>query len=296
MVSISRKEIERAFLRACRLELRALKPGNVHVHGASPRHGLTVELFEKSAKAAAPAVADPVSSLGQRILEAMRATCAVAGTNTNLGILLMCAPLAQAAIVRDPGEPLRKALRRVLAGATREDTRAIYAAIRLARPGGLGRSARYDVADEPDVPPLAVMAEAAARDRIAWNWVHGLADVFNFGLPLLARLCRQHRDCEEAVSRLALALLARIPDTLIRRRHGAAAAEAVRLRARLLHRRLGNRPYRSVLPLLCAFDRELAEAGLNPGTTADLTVATLFTALLLRPRWARTLEEAAGPC
>lgn len=290
------EELARAFVRACRLELRALKPGNVHVHGGSPRYGLTVDLFERSAEAAATAIADPRPGLGRRILEAVRATRVVAGTNTNLGIVLLCAPIAEAALSARSGEPVRAAVRRVLAEATVEDSRVLFAAIRLAQPGGLGRSARHDVAEEPTVPPSAVMAEAAARDRIARNWVDGLDDVFRFGIARLRRLLREGRAVEEAVSGLALAFLARIPDTLIRRKRGPAAAEAVRLRARCLERRFRQRRSHAVRPLLRAFDRELAAFGLNPGTTADLTVATLFAALVLRPGWARPLEEPQGPC
>ena len=36
----------------------------------------------------------------------------------------------------------------------------------------------------------------------------------------------------------------------------------------------------ALLPKLLAFDRSLKETALNPGTTADLTVATLFAATL----------------
>ena len=48
-------DITDAFIAACRAELEALKPGNVHVHGEG--HGMTVGDFEASAAAAAPHIA-----------------------------------------------------------------------------------------------------------------------------------------------------------------------------------------------------------------------------------------------
>ncbi len=84
-----------AFGAACRAELQALKPGNVHVH--APGHGMTVEDFERSAEAAAPWVAAPGLGVGERVLRAVESTRAACGQNTNLGILLLAAPLAAAA-------------------------------------------------------------------------------------------------------------------------------------------------------------------------------------------------------
>ncbi len=272
--------IARLFHAACLAELEALKPGNVHRHGGSPRHGLTVEDFAASAAAAAPALARPAPGLGARILAAVRATRAVVATNTNLGIVLLCAPLVEAALGRRPGEPLREAVVRVLDAATPADTAHVYSAIRLAAPGGLGRRPRFDVAETPPVPPRTVMAEAEAFDRIARNWTRGLGDVFDLGLPTLRRLARRGLTGDLRLTGLHLALLARIPDTLIRRRHGPRAAAVVRRCAARLWPRFLRDPA-DTRPALTGFDRALARRGWNPGTTADLVVATHFAAALL---------------
>ena len=129
---------------ACLLEASAPKPGNV-----SPgRHfvDLTYEDFLASAVAIAPAfmrVAD--QGVGETIRQAIDATTCRTRTNTNLGIVLLLAPLARAAAMT-AGDDLRQALRRVLDGTSLEDARQVYAAIRRARPGGLGRSDTQDVA------------------------------------------------------------------------------------------------------------------------------------------------------
>ena len=79
------------------------------------------------------------------------------------------------------------------------------------------------------------------------------------------------------------ALLASIPDSHVARKHGAAAAGALRQRARPLSRALwvATEPHRLTGELL-ALDRELKARGLNPGTTADLTVASHLALSLMR--------------
>ena len=87
--------IAEAFIAACRDEIEAPKPGNVHVFADG--HGMTVPDFLRSAEAAAPALSNPSLPVGARILAAVEATFAAVGMNTNLGIILLCAPLAAAA-------------------------------------------------------------------------------------------------------------------------------------------------------------------------------------------------------
>ncbi len=155
--------IAAAYLSACRAELAAIKPGNVHVHAAG--HRMVVEDFEASATLSAPHVAAPGARVGARAEGAVAATRAGIGQNTNLGIVLLCAPLAAAA--ERPG-PLRAGLAAVLADLDETDAAGVFAAIRLASPGGLGRAERHDVTAQAPAPPLlSAMAEAAGRDRIA---------------------------------------------------------------------------------------------------------------------------------
>lgn len=266
------ERIATLFEQACLAELDALKPGNVHRF--APGHGLRVEEFEASARAAAPAVARPGAPLGVRILEAVAATRAAVGTNTNLGILLLCAPLAAAA---ERPEPLHEALAIVLAGADRCDAQRTYAAIRLARPGGLGRVEAGDVAEEPELPLLEAMRLAETRDRIAWNWTHGFADPFAIGIPLLETLEARGWSGPWALAGLHLHLLSRIPDSHVARKHGRATAQALVEAARPLAVRLLAEPHPERLQdELLAFDAELKAGGLNPGTTADLVVASAF--------------------
>lgn len=265
-----------AFRAACRAELEALKPGNIHVH--APGHGMTVEDFQHSADVAAPWVAATGLGVGERVWRAVEATRAARGQNTNLGILLLAAPLAAAA---ERPEPLPAAVAAVLAGLTVEDAASAYRAIRLASPGGLGRSERHDVAAPPTVTLLEAMREAAARDRIAAQYAHGFADVFGVGVPRLAEARAAGWPEPWAVTAAFMAFLARFPDTHVARKHGLSVASALQARARpLADALLGSADPEITAPALLALDAELKGQGINPGTTADLTVASHLAAAL----------------
>ena len=105
--------------------------------------------------------------MGATILRAVRDTRRWAPANTNLGIVLLLAPLARAALQVAPGASLRDSLRHVLAGLSVADAEAAYEAIRLASPGGLGEAPEQDVARSPTVSLRKAMQLAADRDAIA---------------------------------------------------------------------------------------------------------------------------------
>jgi len=254
--------IEAAFRAACEAELAALKPGNVHVHADG--HGMTVDDFRRSAQASAAPLCRDGATLGARILGAVTATRAAVGCNTNLGIVLLCAPIAMAAA---EGGALRPALARVIAAADVADAEATFRAIALAAPAGLGSAPAHDVRAPATVPLETAMAEAAARDMIARQYATGYADIFDAGLPAYRAARRGGAAADAAVTALYLFWLARHPDSHVARKQGPARAAALQLAARSAGRS------RSAL---LAWDSALKAEGINPGTSADLTVATVF--------------------
>jgi len=266
--------IRDAYVAACRTELRALKPGNVHDYAAG--HDMSVADFEASAVVSAPCFAAPGFGVGARVLNAVERTRAVAGCNTNLGILLLAAPLAEAGF-RAAAGGLRPALEAVLAGLTLADAEAAFAAIRLANPGGLGDSPRHDVRAPARIGLREAMAEARHRDRIAEQYAGGFADIFDLGLPVLRRALARWGDEAWAAAAVYLTFLGRYPDSHVARKFGPETAEALRRRAAPLAERLAAAGQPADLaPSLLAFDAALKAEGVNPGTSADLTVATLF--------------------
>jgi triphosphoribosyl-dephospho-CoA synthase len=272
--------LTRAVIDACELELRALKPGNVGLHGGG--HGMSAADFVVSAAAVAPPLAAPGMRVGERILAGVRARRRVVSCNTNLGIVLLVAPLAQAALAATPERRgLREALATVLADLDVDDARLAYEAIRLAEPGGLGRSARHDVAEPPSVTLMEAMREAAGRDGIARQYAEGFSDVLDLAVPLWRESLARWGRREWAATAVYLNLMAWLPDTLVARKFGAAAASEVAARAGELAESLdGCTDPDTAAPRLLEWDRELKDRGLNPGTSADLTVATMLAAAI----------------
>jgi len=250
---------------ACIWEATARKPGNVHRY--RDFDDCNYLDFMLSAAAIAPVMATACQRrVGATILEAVRATRRVTGTNTNLGIVLLLAPLAAVPTEQD----LRGGIERVLAEMDVEDARQVYEAIRLASPGGLGRVSEQDVYAEPTQTLRQVMALAADRDLVARQYVNGFAEVFNDGVPALLAGLERTGSMEGAIISAQLHLMAHHPDTLIARKRGPAEAEEASRRAR------------NVLEIgwgeLKAFDAWLRQEGhaRNPGATADLLTACLF--------------------
>ena len=257
--------IAASYQAACLAELDALKPGNVHAYAAG--HRMAVSDFVTSAAASAPVLARAETGVGARVRDAVAATFAEVGQNTNLGILLLCAPLAVAA-------ERASTVAAVLAGLEPADAQGVFEAIRLANPGGLGQAARHDVAAPAPDSLLAAMEVAAPRDRIARAYVDGFGDLFTVGLPALAAARGQGLDPVWCTTAVHLAYLQAFPDSHVARKHGAQRAESVRAQAVAALGGLDLRT-RPVAPLL-ALDAAWKEAGINPGTSADFTVATLF--------------------
>lgn len=269
---------------ACLLEVSAPKPGNV-----SPgRH--FADLRYEDFLASAVAIGQPFArvahqSLGETIRQAVEATACWTKTNTNLGMVLMLAPLARAAALSESSggsddPPLRSALRSVLTQTTVDDARHVYAAIRRAAPGGLGRVMEQDVAGEPDVTLLEAMRLAADRDAVAREYATGFETTFERGAPALERARRDGLPWGDAIVETFLHLLAYQRDTHIVRRTGVEAADRVSALARAALEAGGVRSPEG-RQAIEAMDAAISDPrnSNNPGTTADLTAAAIFVTL-----------------
>jgi triphosphoribosyl-dephospho-CoA synthase len=273
-------DIESAVRIACLLDVTARKPGNVHPLAAFA--DCDWEAFAASAEAIAPVLAGAAGrSLGETILRAVEATRERVGRNTNLGMILLLAPLATV----PPDEPVDRAtLGRVLARTTFDDCHLVYEAIRLARPGGLGSANVQDVTAPPTVTLIEAMRLASGRDDVAKQYVDGFSDV----LTLSGRFsARDLPALEREIVNAQLELLAARADTLIGRKCGKEVAiEATRLASDALAAGgLGTSEGRQRVTRLDAWLRGDGSRR-NPGTTADLIAAGVFVAI----------RNGAAPC
>ena len=273
------------FLRACELDVAVRKPGNVS--RASAGHGMQADMFIASAQAAVGPLFEPGAPVGARIEAAVAATWAVAGCNTNLGILLLCAPIATA-VDRLPDAlapaALRASIEAVLAGLDLSDAQAAFRAIAQAHPGGLGTAPEQDVHEPPSVDLRAAMALAAPRDSIARQYRDGFADLFDLDLPALGNGFALMREgavaggMATAVQRLYLTLLSEFPDSHIVRKYSDGVAQIVMTAAQAWRVRAASAVPLDSDPRFIAWDESLKADRINPGTTADLTVAALVIA------------------
>jgi triphosphoribosyl-dephospho-CoA synthase len=300
-----------AYLRACELDVLTPKPGNVSV--ASQGHGMQASMFLASAQASVGPLFERGARVGSRIEAAMQASLAAAGCNTNLGIVLLVAPLACALEqVSVPGRDgqggqaagqgpmhggpdagaLRVAVLEVLDALDVTDAAEAFRAIDATQPGGLGRVDAHDVGKPATITLLEAMRIAAPRDRIAHQYASGFDDVFGFGLEVhragLESAKRQGLPAPEAdvhaMLGLHLELLARQTDSHIARRHGDSLAHSVMEQTRVWRDAWRADRLRAGDEGLRHWDLELKSQKINPGTTADLCVACAMVAMWLSHR------------
>ena len=260
---------------ACVLEVTARKPGNVH-RFADFDDSSYIDFVLSAHTLVRPLDQAKVAGIGRTVLECVKATRRLISTNTNLGMVLLLAPLACV----PAGEHLQDGLTRVLSVTTIEDARQVFEAIRIARPGGLGSVSEQDVYNEPTVTLVEAMKFASNRDAIARQYVTRFTDVFEIALPALKDSIRTGRSWETAVVLTHLTLLEQLPDTLIARKRGDfEARKASSLAKEVLESGWPDRE--DGLARFRAFDAWLREAGhgRNPGATADLVAAALFAAI-----------------
>ena len=253
------------------------KPGNVTRYRDFA--DLKFEDLLISAMAIGPALRDARRvSVGETILRAMRDTQRFVPSNTNLGIVLLFVPLAKA---YGPGN-LRERLGKVLASLTVDDASQAYQAIRLARPGGMGKIGKHDITEEEvDVTLREAMELARDRDSIASEYVTDYEITFELGYPTLMKYREQSNKLMDSIVQTFLTILSEVPDTHIGRKNGLGVAQEVSRRARMALEMGGVFSERG-REAAKELDLHLREEGhgLNPGTTADLTAASIFADFL----------------
>ncbi len=259
---------------SCAMEVMCPKPGNVRP-GASFADA-TVQDFMKSAAIVAPIIARAaVQPVGLTILQSVEATRATVGHNTNLGIILLLAPLAAV----PPEISLIDGVETVLEHLSVQDSIQVYEAIRLAEPAGLGTAEKQDLGSIPSVGLRECMNLAAGHDLIAMQYSNGFRQVLCEGMDWLQDAGQQLESQPDRILMVALKLLATYGDSLIARKCGSEMSEHVRGMAEKII--LSGWPESSDSHLqLQQFDEFLRADGhqRNPGTTADMIAAVLFAA------------------
>jgi triphosphoribosyl-dephospho-CoA synthase len=273
-------EIARLAQMACIFEVCAAKPGNVTRQHDFPETSMLDFLL--SAVAIGPAFEKSAHlSIGAIVLQAIQDTQRSVQSNTNLGIVLLLAPLAKACHGAADLGGVRRNLHCILNDLSVEDARLAYAAIRLAKAGGMNKVSEADISEEPSISLLRAMILAQNRDSIACEYATGFTVTFDIGLPTLEEAVARGAEFHHAIVQTYLTILSRVPDTLICRKNGKKTARKISLQAAEVLKEGGVFTPNGQATIE-EFDRGLRGPAhlLNPGTTADLTTAAIFLSLL----------------
>jgi len=276
---LSQQQLSAAYQYACEVELQAFKPGNVSVYADG--HDMTVEDFRVSAEQSVVPISNINYSLGERIYYAVKATRDAVGCNTNLGIILLSAPLLIAAQKAQTASELRVQLTEILANTTVADAEWVFRAIALAAPGGLGESKQQDVSERPEVTLTQAMKIASEKDRIALQFTTNYKDVFDFLVLRYNSIFNRWGDAGWSAAAVFSAMLAKYPDSHIERKYGNIHTRMVMDTMASVDDKLSEaRKPEQLVGYLKTIDTKFKLAGINPGTTADLTVVTILTVQL----------------
>jgi triphosphoribosyl-dephospho-CoA synthetase len=172
---------------------------------------------------------------------------------------------------------LQQSLQTVLDNTSTQDAKDCFAAIALANPAGLGVSAQYDIYQPVRCNLLQAMQFAKSYDLIAMQYSNYFNDIVNIGLVAYQQANTLFDNDAWSTTACYLTLLAQFDDTHIVRKRGEQVALNIRMQANhhLLQLMNCQNP-KLYLKTLMDWDAQLKAQGVNPGTCADMTVATLF--------------------
>lgn len=279
---MDRESLEAAVMVSFVGEIEAFKPGNVSVYAEG--HDMTVKDFLRSAEVSTPLLCNAEASLGQRVLESVQATQKAVGCNTNLGMLLLFAPIIMAAESSFKNENgLRHNIESVLNRLTDEDAAQVYNAIRIANPGGLGKVESEDVNDAPQCSLVNAMQLASHRDFVALQYANNFKDVFEIGFSTIKSFEKLWNSVKWSTVSCYLMFMSSISDSHIQRKYGVKTAEKIKIKSEVIAESFfsASDP-ETQLNMIKGFDEELKTENYNPGTCADLTAASLLIYNLMK--------------
>ena len=153
----------------------------------------------------------------------------------------------------------------------------IFKAIALTSPGGLGVSEKYDVNKLPKTRLYKAMEYSKKRDLIAKQYCNGFQDIFNTGVPAYKKFYNKWGKVNWALTGVYLTFLKKFNDSHIARNKGNKIATTIKKEAKKYYLFLKkNKNLTKIKKELLIFDKKLKSKEINPGTIADLTVATFL--------------------
>jgi len=222
--------------------------------------------------------------LGKFILQAVDETDRWIKNNTNLGIVMMIVPIAVSVAISESFEDIRDNIKILMKNTSVEDACDLYDAINIADAGGMGDQDEYDVSNDNAKQELKdnkqtmydVLKISAPWDMLAREMTSDMPAVFEIGYPTYHSL-KKEKSKNDACILTFLTILSHVPDTLISRKYGEEEALKISLMTRDL---LKLKDSSDFMDKVSEFDEYLFKNNYNPGTTADLTAASIFVSYL----------------
>lgn len=273
----SEAEVKMAFEYACKLDVFSIKPGNVFFN--HPAYGMTHKDFLQSSMACSDIICENGMDIGIKVLECVKASFDVVGCNTNLGIILLCAPIVEAIYLDKDHKFLQSNLKIVIDGIDEKQTASIYKAINMAHAGGMGSKEEFDLNEDnsSNFRLFEAMSFASSYDYIASEYISYFHNVINTISPSWRNYFNNMKDDKCATTATFLNLISSTPDSLIARKHGESVAKEVSARFKdISDDYCSSEAPKNLNNKLLLLDSELKIQGLNPGTTADVVVASIF--------------------
>ena len=277
MSLLTENQVKMAFEYACKLDVFSIKPGNVFLD--HPAYGMTHKDFLQSSMACSDIICEQNIDIGEKILESVKASIDVVGCNTNLGIILLCSPIVEAIYLDNEHKLQQNNLKKVIDRIDLKQTKTIYKAINLANAGGMGLKDKFDLNTKKssDFILSEAMNFASSYDYIANEYTNYFNNIINTISLNWRNYFKLMGNAECATTATFLKLISSNPDSLIARKYGLDTAIEVSGKFRALSDEYCELKNPNIINnKLLLLDSELKIQGLNPGTTADVVVASIF--------------------
>jgi triphosphoribosyl-dephospho-CoA synthase len=296
--------ISRCLQIAILLEVSANKPGNVNFtanfENTHTEHFLASAIaagpiFQKAAKRGIQ-IANGKRTINKAELGKLIKLCIKDvmewqhGGNTILGTVMLLIPISVAAGMTPINEKyemdfniLRKNINNIIYASTATDSVHLYEAIELAMPSGLNQAPDLSVNNPQSKQRLItenitlhqVFNISKNYDDICSEWINNYPITFDEAYPYLKEQLTK-TDQNTAIVNTFLKILAQHPDTFIARKAGIEKAKTISTQAKKILE-IGGATTTAGKTAITEFDHNLRKTGNdhNPGTTADITAATL---------------------
>ena len=277
MSLLTENQVKMAFEYACKLDVFSVKPGNVFLD--HPAYGMTHKDFLQSSMACSDIICEQNIDIGEKILESVKASIDVVGCNTNLGIILLCSPIVEAIYLDNEHKLQQNNLKKVIDRIDLKQTKTIYKAINLANAGGMGLKDKFDLNTKKssDFILSEAMNFASSYDYIANEYTNYFNNIINTISLNWRNYFKLMGNAECATTATFLKLISSNPDSLIARKYGLDTAIEVSGKFKALSDEYCELKNPNIINnKLLLLDSELKIQGLNPGTTADVVVASIF--------------------